>query len=239
MARTAGKSPADAGLFRLRGTPVYTGVGPDLRADNNMRIDGLRFVQITLLLLAVAATSPVRAQAQETPFEPADGIAKLEKMSRDVGEVELDERAVIAMRTDAQQLRKLGRSCAETYTPQIERLQAELKVLGEPDPNEEIDIYERRRQTSEELARVQSSQSNCQLLEIRAQDFIALADRALNSMASKKMWSRGPGLLIEFRVAVDSLKALPSFTQLHANLEGRFDVTPISMLIVAILLAGL
>ncbi len=204
-----------------------------------MRITGTRFLRISLLLLAATASMPGLAQVQGAPIEPADGIAKLEKMSRDLKDIGLDEKAVMAMRTEAQQFRKQGQLCAETYVPQIERLQVELKVLGEPDPNEEIDIYERRRQTSENLARLQSAQSNCQLLEIRAQDFIALADKALNKMAAQKMWSRGPGLLIEFRVAVDSLKALPDFTQLHTNLEGRFDVSPLSMLIVALLLAGL
>ncbi|MGD8964664.1 MAG: hypothetical protein PVI12_03560, partial [Gammaproteobacteria bacterium] len=167
------------------------------------------FQKSSLLLCLLLMTTAAWPQAAETPFRPAEGIATLEKMSEDLSEGDLDEQTLLAMRTAAAELEKNGEACGKAYGPQIERLRAELEVLGEPDPNEEIDIWERRRKTTEDLARISSAQSNCQLLVLRAQDFRTLADGALNRLAAKKMWSRGPSLLIELEDAVEAMHGLP------------------------------
>ena len=197
------------------------------------------FQKSSLLLCLLLMTTAAWPQAAETPFRPAEGIATLEKMSEDLSEGDLDEQTLLAMRTAAAELEKNGEACGKAYGPQIERLRAELEVLGEPDPNEEIDIWERRRKTTEDLARISSAQSNCQLLVLRAQDFRTLADGALNRLAAKKMWSRGPSLLIELEDAVEAMHGLPGATQISASVESRFDVPAIGMLLVAVVLTVL
>ncbi len=197
-------------------------------------IDACRRMIILLGLLLIA--TPAWSQAPDDPFRPGEGIANLEKMTKELSKGELDEKSIDAMRAQAVELEKLGKACTKTYQPRMERLQAELDVLGEPDPNEEIDIWERRQETTEDLARISSAESNCQLLVIRSQDFMALADRALNRLAAQKMWSRGPSLLIELGDAIDALQELPDVTQISANMEGRFDVPAIGMLLFAVVL---
>jgi len=187
-------------------------------------------------------TATVWAQAVGNDFRPGEGIATLEKMRSDLAAAELDELDeddIVALRVTAAELEKSGKTCSKAYEGQVARLQAELNVLGEPDPNEEIDIWERRQQTTEQLARVSSIQSNCQLLVLRAQDFMALADGELNRLASQKMWSRGPSLLIELGDAIDALQELPGVTQISASVDGRFDVPPVAMALVAVVLTVL
>jgi small-conductance mechanosensitive channel len=189
------------------------------------------------LILILAASL---ASGQEDPaFNPATGISELERLSVNLEDALGDEIIVGAMRVRAQELRAAGKACAEAYRPQMERLQNELAVLGEPDPNEEIDIWEQRRQISETLARASSYESNCELLEIRAGDFIALADKELARISSERMWSRRPSILMELGQTVEALRQLPDTAQINAVWESRFDVKPLSMLVVALLLAGL
>jgi potassium efflux system protein len=189
------------------------------------------------LILPLAASL---ALGQENPaFTPTAGITELERMVSNLPDAAGDEIVVGAMKKRAEELEAAGKACAEAFRPQMERLQNELAVLGEPDPNEEIDIWEQRRQISETLARVSSAESNCELLEIRAQDFIALAEKELTRISAERMWSRRPSLLMELGQTVTAFQQLPDVAQISTAWESRFDVRPFSMLIVALLLAGL
>jgi small-conductance mechanosensitive channel len=189
------------------------------------------------LILPLAAAL---ALAQESPaFTPTAGISELERMVNNLPDAAGDEIVVGAMRIRAEELEAAGKACAEAFRPQMERLQNELVVLGEPDPNEEIDIWEQRRQISETLARASSAESNCELLEIRSRDFIALAEKELTRISAERMWSRRPSLLMELGQTVQAIQDLPDAAQISTAWESRFDVKPFSMLIVALLLAGL
>jgi small-conductance mechanosensitive channel len=200
-----------------------------------------RLAWLALCVLVSSAT----ANAQEITadqFNPADGISRLERMSQDLAEVSEDREAIMILGLSAQELRRQGQACVAAYRPQMERLKAELDILGEPDPNEEIDIYEQRRAIEDELSRVSSTESNCELLEIRAREFEKRVDAAINRLSAERMWSRGPSLLMELGEAIDALERLPEEVEsgrVWTAWESRFEVKPVGMLLVAILLTGL
>lgn len=236
------QGPAHAGPFRITSRPVYTGVCYEPLGVPRMT-DMLKPLAwlTTLCLVAWSATTGAQEIAAGE-FNPAAGISQLDKMSKDLAEVAEDEDAIAALGLAAQTLRRQGQACAAAYAPQIERLQAELDILGEADPNEEIDIYEQRRAIADELSRVSSTESNCELLEIRAREFEKRADAALNRLSAQRMWSRGPSLLMELGETVDALEELPQEVRsgrVWTAWESRFEVKPIGMLLVAILLSGL
>ncbi|UCC14647.1 MAG: hypothetical protein JSW21_01410, partial [Gammaproteobacteria bacterium] len=115
--------------------------------------DSLKRLAWLALCILVSSATTTAQEITANQFNPADGISRLERMSQDLAEVSEDREAIVILGLSAQELRRQGQACVAAYTPLIERLKVELDILGEPDPNEEIDIYEQRRAIEDELSR--------------------------------------------------------------------------------------
>ena len=176
------------------------------------------------LLLIVAI--PVESQTTDDIFEPADGIESVQRLEYMLASVGADESAIGQIRLAAQELRTSGEACARSAEPRVASLQSELEILGEPDPNEEIDIWEQRQNISEQFARISGRKSNCELLAARAEQLMRATDVEIASISSQRMWSRGPTLLTVLGSAVGSFQQLREGLAMTDSWEDRFETSP-------------
>ena len=176
-------------------------------------------------LLLIAAL-PAESQLTEDVFEPADGIESIQRLEYMLASVGADESAIAQIRLAAQELQASGVACSQAAEPRVESLQSELAILGEPDPNEEIDIWEQRQKISEELGRISGRKSNCELLAARAEQLVRATDIEIASISSKRMWSRGPALLTVLGSAVGSFEQVREGLAMTDPWEERFEISP-------------
>ncbi len=199
---------------------------------------------IPALILVLLATPAVMAQIAPAELKPVDAIAALDRLEQELGAItdsqdDEDVEALNSLRATAGEYLASGESCAARTAPQVESLKSELAILGEPAPDEEIDIWEQRKKVSEELARLTATRSNCELLVVRAQQLIEEADIALNKISAQRMWSRGSPLLAELGYALDGLRELPGPEEIGARWHSRFDLSVRATLLIAVILATL
>lgn len=193
--------------------------------------------RLFLFLAGVLLWLPLAAQVTAPRFDPSAGMQQLQRLEDRLAEVAEDERAILEIRRDAAELRRQGEECAGQVQPRISALQSELKILGEWEPDEEIDITEQRRKVNEELARVSARKSNCELLAVRAQQLDQAVGRTLNRISSRRMWSRGPSIFTELEAALTGFDRLPETAELGADWEARFSLRPASLFLGAFVLA--
>ena len=197
-----------------------------------------------VLLLILIWVPLAMGQTPPEGLKPVDAIAKLDQLEQELLSItdstdDRDEADLLALRTAAQSYQAIGEACAARTAPQVESLKSELEILGEPVPDEEIDIWEQRKKVSEELAQVSASRSNCELLVVRAQGLIGEVEAALNRISAQRMWSRGPSLLTELGSALEGLRYLPDPVELGAGWQSRFDLSATNTMIVVVILGAL
>ncbi len=197
-----------------------------------------------LLLLTLLWLPTLPAQTEPSELKPVDAIAALYQRELELERItdsqdESDEADLLALRLTVQGYRARGKICAEQAAPQVESLKSELDILGEPVPDEEIDIWEQRKKVSEELALVTASRSNCELLVVRAQGLIVKVDKKLTRISAQRMWSRGPSLLTELGSALEGLREMPGPAELGARWQSRFNLSATTTVLVAVVLGTL
>jgi potassium efflux system protein len=176
--------------------------------------------------LLLITTVLAEAQTTDNVFEPADGIESIQRLEYMLASVGEDESAIAQIRIAAQELLASGVACAEAAEPRVASLQSELEILGEPDPNEEIDIWEQRQNISEELRRISGRNSNCELLAARAEQLVRETDIEIANISSQRMWSRGPALLTVLGGAVGSFGQVREGLAVTDPWEDRFESSP-------------
>jgi small-conductance mechanosensitive channel len=195
-----------------------------------------RFFRGLSILFLVVPTAAF-PQAIDDEFEPADGIESIQRLEYMLASVGNDESAINEVRLAAQQLLARGSACAQAAVPKVEDLQSELEILGEPDPNEEIDIWEQRQNIAEQLARISGRKSNCELLVVRGEQLVRAADIQMATISSQRMWSRGPLFLSVLSGAFGSFKDFREGLAMTDTWEERFETSPRLTLSLAFFLA--
>ena len=192
---------------------------------------GTRWLSAVAMLLAGSLL-----HAAEPDYEPSAGIDALTRLEVDLAANEDDPSAIESLLVEAVALKEQGLACSETAAPRVAALQSELEILGEPDPNEEIDIWEQRQAISEVLSKASARKSNCELLAARAGQFEDTAERALERISSQRMWSRGPSLLSGIGAALTALKRAPD-EAMGPAWQSRFELGRATMLGIGAVLA--
>jgi small-conductance mechanosensitive channel len=179
-----------------------------------------------LIPLLLIAAIPAESQLADDIFEPADGIESIQRLEYMLASVGADESAIAQIRIAAQELLASGVACAQASEPRVASLQSELAILGEADPNEEIDIWEQRQKISEQLARISGRKSNCELLAARGEQLVRATDIEIASISSQRMWRRGPALLTVLGSAVGSFEQVREGLAMSDPWEERFEISP-------------
>ena len=151
-----------------------------------------RILQNTLLSALLAALLVVPAHAE---FESGTAREQLDLLQQELAVETISASELSGLRDRALAIRTEANTCAAELAPQIEKLQAEIQLLGDITAAVDVQIWESRNQILETSDRLVATSTSCELAAARSSRLVDNIELRVKTISAELLSTREYHLL--------------------------------------------